>query len=1033
MTGLYIKELMLRGDLERCLIVAPGNLCEQWQDELSQKFGLPFEIMTNDRLESARTGNAFAEIPLVIARLDKLSRDESLHPKLDQTEWDLIVVDEAHKMSASVWGREIKYTKRYRLGQRLSRLTRHLLLLTATPHNGKEEDFQLFLALIDADRFEGRYRKDVHKVDANDLFRRMVKEQLLKFDGTPLFPERKAYTVTYQLSEQEAALYHAVTGYVREEFNRAEALAQDGRRRTVGFALTILQRRLASSPRAIYQSLKRRRERLEKRLREEKLLKRGAEARLEFPELLPKLDEEAVDDLEDAPDKEFTETADQVVDLATASQTIKELEAEIRTLYKLEGIADVVRRSGKDRKWTELSTILQDNAEMFDAQGNRRKLIIFTEHLDTLKYLSQRIRTLLGRPEAVVTISGGMRRDVRRTTQEAFLQDPKVQILVATDAAGEGINLQRAHLMVNYDLPWNPARLEQRFGRIHRIGQTEVCHLWNLVADETREGDVYRRLLEKIEEQRLALGDSVFDILGRLFKEKHLRDLLIEAVRYGDSPEVQARLFEKVDNLTDQEHCRGLLEDRALAHDSIDITEVQRIRQDFERAQARRLQPHFIEAFFRDAFKLLGGVMHEREPNRFQITQVPASVRNRSGFLGSGHVLRRYERVTFHKELTRMPGKPVADFLCPGHPLMDSVIDLILERYRGLLRRGAVLIDPNNKVENISVLVYLEHEILDDRREIRYKRRVVSKQMQFIEIDEQGHIWSAGPAPFLDYQPVDEEDMQKIKPLIEAEWLKEDIESQAKSYAVQYLVQNHFEEVRKRRQERVARTRAAVKDRLTKEISYWDNRALELKAREQAGKKAARLNSEMARRRADDLAARLQKRLGLLDQEERLSTLPPVVIGGAIVVPIALLRKSEVEPGLYGRNRSLIEEAAMKAVMDKERKLGYLPRDVSKDKLGWDVESTIPGEGRLRFIEVKGRIKGASTVTVSKNEILAGLNKPDDFILALAEVEIESKNIGSKPEAIVKDVHYVHHPFQQELDFAVTSVNFDVNKIKKSP
>ncbi|OIQ11451.1 RNA polymerase-associated protein RapA [Moorella thermoacetica] len=276
MTGLFIKELLIRGDLCRCLIVCPGNLVEQWQDELERKFSLPFEILTNDRIEAARTGNVFKELPLYIARLDKLARDEDLQFKLQQSDWDLIVVDEAHKMSASFFGGEVKYTKRYRLGQLLSRITRHFLLLTATPHNGKEEDFQLFMALLDGDRFEGRFRDGVHTVDTSDLMRRMIKEELLKFDGRPLFPERIAYTVNYTLSDMEAYLYKEVTDYVREEFNRADALENEGRKGTVGFALTILQRRLASSPEAIYQSLKRRRERLEKRLQEEELLKRGA-------------------------------------------------------------------------------------------------------------------------------------------------------------------------------------------------------------------------------------------------------------------------------------------------------------------------------------------------------------------------------------------------------------------------------------------------------------------------------------------------------------------------------------------------------------------------------------------------------------------------------------------------------------------------------------------------------------------------------------------------------------------------------------
>ena len=270
MAGLFIKELIARGDLRRCLIVCPGSLAEQWQDELSRRFHLPFEILTNDKLEAARTGNWFLENDLAIARLDKLSRNDDVQQKLAASDnrYDLVVCDEAHKLSATFFGGEVKYTKRYRLGQLLSGLTRHFLLMTATPHNGKEEDFQLFLALLDGDRFEGRFRDGVHQADVSGLMRRMVKENLLRFDGRPLFPERIAYTVPFKLSAAEARLYKEVTEYVRDEFNRAEALQNDKRAGTVGFALTVLQRRLASSPEAIYQSLKRRRERLDARLRE---------------------------------------------------------------------------------------------------------------------------------------------------------------------------------------------------------------------------------------------------------------------------------------------------------------------------------------------------------------------------------------------------------------------------------------------------------------------------------------------------------------------------------------------------------------------------------------------------------------------------------------------------------------------------------------------------------------------------------------------------------------------------------------------
>ena len=524
MAGLLIKELIARGDLERCLIVCPGSLAEQWQDELYRRFQLPFEILTNNKLEAARTRNWFLETDLVIARLDKLSRDEDVQQKLQAPDagWDLVVCDEAHKLSATFFGGEIKYTKRYRLGQMLSGLTRHFLLMTATPHNGKEEDFQLFLALLDGNRFEGRFRDGVHAADVSDLMRRMVKERLLKFDGKPLFPERIAYTVPYRLSDAEARLYTAVTDYVREEFNRAEALANAKRAGTVGFALTLLQRRLASSPEAIYQSLRRRRERLESRLRELEVLRRGGQHAAAIAFTAPELDADDIAELDDAPEQEAEDAEMRILDQATAARSIVELKAEIETLKALESLALGVRRSGTDTKWRELAGLF---GEIFTAVGRpgtatssgdgdilrpspspRQKLVLFTEHRDTLRYLQERITTLLGREASVVVIHGSVAREQRLAVQEAFRHDPQVQVLLATDAAGEGINLQRAHLMVNYDLPWNPNRLEQRFGRIHRIGQTEVCHLWNLVADETREGDVYRRLLEKLEQARQALG-----------------------------------------------------------------------------------------------------------------------------------------------------------------------------------------------------------------------------------------------------------------------------------------------------------------------------------------------------------------------------------------------------------------------------------------------------------------------------------------------------------------------------------------------
>ncbi|NEU78978.1 helicase-related protein [Nostoc sp. UIC 10630] len=1023
MAGLLMRELLIRGDLHRCLVICPGSLAPQWQDELSQKFHLRFEILTNDRIESAVTGNAFAEMPLVIVRLDKLSRNQDLQAKLAQTDWDLVVCDEAHKMSASFFGGEIKETKRYKLGKLLSTLTRHFLLMSATPHNGKEEDFQLFMALLDGDRFEGRFRDGVHVADTSDLMRRLVKEDLLKFDGKPLFPERQASTIEYELSDLEAVLYKRVTEYVREEFNRADALENEGRKGNVGFALTILQRRLASSPEAIYQSLLRRRERLQKRLRQEEVLRRGSNATIiEFKQVLDLEDLE--DDLEDIPGEEREATEQEVVDLATASRTIAELQTEIKLLEELEQLALRVRRSGKDKKWEELSNLLQNDAEMFNAQGHRRKLLIFTEYRDTLNYLTDRIRTLIGRNEAVVNIHGAMGREERRKMQEAFTQDIEVQVLIATDAAGEGINLQRAHLMVNYDLPWNPNRLEQRFGRIHRIGQTEVCHLWNLVAKGTREGDVYLALLKKIEAEQKALGGKVFDVLGKAIAGTELRELLIEAIRYGDQPEVRDRLNQIVHDKLDQQRLRELLEERALARDSMDIAKVQQIREEMERAEARRLQPHFIASFFLEAFTQLGGTLRQREPQRYEISHVPAVIRNRGRQIGVGEpLLLRYERVCFEKDLISISGKPLAAFICSGHSLLDATIDLTLERHRDLLKQGTILIDENDSSEGTRALVYLEHSIQDARTNLNGSRRLVSRRMQYVEINPEGNTYNAGYAPYLNYRPLTDEEKGVVEKVLEESWLREDLEAKAKSYAIAHLVPQHLQELKQRKEELIAKTMTAVKDRLTKEINYWDHRAEELKMQEEAGKPNAKINSGKARQRADDLQARLMQRLEELEQERRLSPLPPVVVGGALVVSVSLLQrmqgKQQTTTAMFARETERVEQAAMTAVMEVERNLGYEPTDVSTQKCGYDIESRIPETGQLRFIEVKGRITGAKTVTVTKNEIITALNKPDNFILALVQVPLAEDMEGNC------SIHYLRRPFHKEPDFAVTSINYD--------
>ena len=1019
MTGLLLKELMIRGDLLRCLIVSPGSLSEQWQDELYSKFHLKFEILTNDRVESAVSGNIFAETNLCICRLDKLSRNELLQEKLKATEWDLIVVDEAHKMSASVWGGEIKYTKRFLLGRLLSDITRHFLLLTATPHNGKEEDFNLFLSLIDQERFEGAARSSSQAIDVSDVMRRLVKEDLLKFDGTPLFPERRAYTVNYDLSPREASLYRAVTEYVQAEFNRADQLSND-HRSTVGFALTILQRRLASSPEAIYQSLHRRRERLENRLKEEKIGKKADEYRssIHFADF----------DDDDYSSSEIEQEEGNVADQASASRSIKELEAEISTLKDLEQLANEVRISGEDRKWEELSKLLQDNECMFTPDGQREKLIIFTEHRDTLRYLKEKICTLFGNEDSVVTIHGGMLRDERRKVEELFRQDKEVRILIATDAAGEGINLQRAHLMINYDLPWNPNRLEQRFGRIHRIGQTEVCHLWNLVSQETREGMVFQCLFTKLEEERAALGGKVFDILGDMtFNNRPLRELLIEAIRYGNDPKVRRRLLEVVDHSMNTDKFRELIAENALTEDSMDVSKVMEIRAEMERIEARKLQPHFIEAFFIEAFKSLGGKIHKRERGRYEITSVPFAIRNRDTQIGFGEsVLNRYERICFEKENCNVPGLIPATLICPGHPLLEATTDLIREQGSNAMKHGTVFVDESDYGRDPRLLFYIEDAIQDGVVLPNGNKRIISKHIHFVELKEDGSAISAGYAPYLDYRTLAEEERDVVMDYVrQQKWLTQGVEERAQGYAISEIIPEHFSRVKAHKTKMLDKIAKAVKERMTQEIQYWDFRAVDLQEKEAAGKGNQRLTSANASRRAEELALRMQKRLTEIDTERMISAMPPIIVGGALIIPLGLLqilKHQSVSDTFSQCDRQSIEYAGMKAVMDIEKKLGFIPSDVSAKKYGYDVESEIPkekqtGEGCLRFIEVKGRIKGATTVTISKNEMLCGLNSPNEFILAIVEVD------GQHTRTV-----YLKKPFKglDKPSFMEVSRNFNI-------
>ena len=1009
MAGLLIKELLLRGDAANVLVVSPGVLVDQWDEEMREKFSLEFEILTRDKILGET--NPFARGGLWLARLDVLARNsEGILDKASSVDWDLIIFDEAHKMSATVFGSEVKKTKRYQMAEELGKRTRNLLMMTATPHSGKEAQFQLFMALLDSDRFEGVAREGTRKVEVSDLMRRLVKEELLTFDGTRLFPERFAYTVQYELSNAEKDLYVAVTNYVRDQMNRADSMDGDKRRKVaVGFALTTLQRRLASSPAAIHRSLERRKKRLESELHEARIMSSGISDDVDVPE-----DEV---DLEDLTEAEREALEDKAVSGATTSRTPGELEAEISMLDRLLLKSLAVKTSVSYAKWDALRDTLDDAGEMRDSAGARRKVIIFTEHKDTLDDLVARLTNHLGRDDAVITIHGGTKREDRKKAKETFEQDEKCIFLVATDAAGEGVNLHKnAHLLINYDLPWNPNRIEQRFGRVHRIGQPNVCHMWSLLAKDTREGDVYARLLEKLDEQRSALGGRVYDVLGKLFEGNSLRDLMIQAVREGDKPERQRYLTEIVDAKVG-DGISDLLDANQLVPSSLGESEVKEVRQQMERAEAARLQPHHVEAFFHKAFKNLGGNLRMRESHRFEIKTVPGQIKEQDRITGFGApIVNAYHRITFEPTCVRVPGNNhIATLMHPGHPLMAATMSVITDRYHEALRRGTILVDRTDLAVAPYVICLLEHDVTDGRAGRDKQPLITSRRAQYIRVDIDGTIAALTQSPIPNLDAATEDEIAAAQKVLREPWCQAaDLNTRVVRHASMTVAREHAESVKARTQQRVAKTERLVRERLTKEINYWDQRAFELAEQERAGKKT-RLPAGQLRQRAEALSRRLDRRLKELEKERDISARPPRVTGACLVITRGWLDAQDDPEGAAHRAKETtrIERLAVDAVLRVEKTLGNHATEMPHNNPGYDIETeTING---LDFIEVKGRFEGGETFVLTRQEAVTALNKGEHSILALVRV-------GSDDSTVVR---YIRKPITTPIDPRAARVEFD--------
>ena len=728
MAGLLLKELKLRGALTRTLVVAPANLVAQWQREMQDKFDERFDVVDRGALDAYGT-RAWEVSDQCVVSVDFAWQPDVMESLARASRWDLVIVDEAHKMAAYRRGKTIERTRRYRLGELLTEQTEHLLLMTATPHKGDPENFRLLLKLLDPDLFANTeiLARAVRRQE-NPIFLRRLKEDMTDFDGKPLFPPRHVQTLGLELTPPEQALYEAVTRYVMETFNRALAT----KNRNVSFALIILQRRLASSVRAIRCSLENRRDRLTA-LRDEVLAN---------PELLEaaRRGESPLDTLpDDAPEAERWEAEERALRY-TVARNLDELEAEIRAVTALAQQALAVEESGPERKLDELRQVMEE----LDIFHSDEKLLIFTEAKDTLDYLLDYLNSW---GLTVTHIDGSMPPPARYAAEEHFRDPEGAQVLVATEAAGEGINLQFCHLMINYDLPWNPTRLEQRMGRIHRYGQAYEVYIYNLVATSTREGYVFHALLEKLERMREGLGaDRVFDVVDQLLEGVSLEHLLREALANRMTfAEVRERVLARLD--ADQEQ---RLEEATLTGLATRYVDLSRLRADRRRAAEMRLVPAYIRAFFLQALDALApGRLERRDDGFWRLSYVPAALRDVPERLRRrfGEAKESYAALTFDKDDLAQHRR--LTFVGPGHPLFEAVVHHVLDRFGADLAQGAVLRDPAGETEG---LVWLLTGSVEDGL-----GRVVGKRLfALFQDDAETQTFTVkeiSPARLLDFEP----------------------------------------------------------------------------------------------------------------------------------------------------------------------------------------------------------------------------------------------------------------------------------------
>ncbi len=951
MAGLLIRELKLRGLAERTLIVCPANLTFQWQRELKEKFDEKFIILKGDDIRDQFGINQWLEHKQILTSLD-LAKRAPILPGLRQVRWDLVIVDEAHRMSASD---ESHKTLRYRLGELLRDSSDHLLLLTATPHKGDPENFTFFLRLIDQDAYaDVKSIREAMERQRAPFYLRRIKETMCYFperqpDGAwearKIFTKRIPHTVSFSIDGPEAELYKEVSRFVKHQSQKAAAREDDPRARAVGFLMALYQRRLASSADALRHSLENRARRLRDGLHRAQELVRAAPPDLPDPEELEEMEEAERERLE------------RLLEAMTLAQSADQVREEIEVLEEFARRAREVEESGSEAKLSRLRQILEK--EGFFNQPDKR-LLIFTEFKDTLDYLMGRLREWRFR---VGCIHGGMKPGGRdepgtRIYSEQQFWEGAIQILVATEAAGEGINLHCCNMLFNYDIPWNPNRLEQRMGRIHRYGQRKDCLIFNFVATNTIEGRVLRNLLEKLQEIREALeDDTVFNVVGEVLPAAHIERVLRDyyAGRLGDE-DLEERLLRNVDEEHFRAICQNALEGLATKKLNLDMLIERRAH-----AQEHRVVPETIARFMRETAAYVPFDLRpvRNLPHGFEPARTPPVLRQyeRQENWKLAPLASRYPRISTDRETAE---KNNLEWVTPGHPLFEGLRRHSLALAREAFGEGSCFYSLNH--ERPARLDFYRARLVDGLGQVIHERLFALELADGAEpkLREPGILGNflSAPAP---------EELPSVANLPEDQvWLNE------------HALSPFLEEVKAERLSEVDRIARHVEVALTELLAREDAMIGRFSEEAERGVEGAAGNLRRAEDRHAELLARRQQRLQELERQRALMLQGVERIASVLVLPHPERDAPEVK---RLRQDAEIEAIAMRLAMEHERAAGRAVADVHEKNLGYDLTSLDTKSGELRLIEVKGVGAATGTICLTPNEKRVAEDRRDCYWL----------------------------------------------------